>query len=163
MKESLSVLYSTVSILCVSIYSFICPYFSPLLFLSILSASSRWSATFIMSKCHLDISSWGQEARCKWRGDGGGRSQGGARDEKRSKVISVASWRLEIWLQFTGQKQRRWMQTDADAQHMLALLLLFTIAGGKKKKKRLSAASFVKKTWEKLDDFGNAWGKADLL
>ena len=50
------------------------------------------------------------------------------------------------------------MQTDADAQHMLTLLLLFTIAGGKKKKKkkRLSAASFVKKTWEKPDDFGNA-------
>lgn len=164
-KRELSALYSAVSILCVSIYQFIRPYFS-LCYFCPFSASSRWSATFIISKCHLDISSWGQEARCKWKGDGGGRSQGGARDEKRSKVVSVASWRLKIWLQFTGQKQRRWMQMQMHSTCSVSASL-HNLRRGKKKKrwraKQLRATSFVKKTWEKPDDFDSAWGNADSL
>lgn len=163
-KRELSALYSAVSILCVSIYQFIRPYFS-LCYFCPFSASSRWSATFIISKCHLDISSWGQEARCKWKGDGGGRSQGGARDEKRSKVVSVASWRLKIWLQFTGQKQRRWMQMQMHSTCSVSASL-HNLRRGKKKRwraKQLRATSFVKKTWEKPDDFDSAWGNADSL
>lgn len=46
-------------------------------------------------------------------------------------------------------------------------LLPFTISGGEKKKrwraKQLRATSFLKKTWEKPDDFDRAWGNADSL
>lgn len=63
------------------------------------SATSWWSAAFIISKCHLDISSWGQAGCCKW----GMMEEGGlGRGTGREIQQSLSSWPLrdfEIWLQ----------------------------------------------------------------
>lgn len=131
------------------------------------SAASWWSAAFIISKCHLDISSWGQEGCCKW----GVMEEGGHREghEMRNTVKS-SSWPLrdsKIWLRLQARNREdrcRRMQIKSVSHGSLCFSL--SQSQGEKAPEKDKAAECHNldiENWERPDELSSVYGKPDLL